>query len=89
MNIDKMKKENNLLWSRISLVENVPKLLSNDHHKHTEKIIYLKHIHKMKQYSRREYIKIAGIPLTNHHKRPTWGVHTSYIFKYWYQYWWT
>ena len=50
MKINQLKKENNLLQSRLSVADNASKLLSKNLHRHTEKIIYLEiNINKMKQ----------------------------------------
>ena len=65
MKIDQLSKENNLLRSRFSVAENASTLLAKNHHKNSEKIINLERdLHKMEQYSRRECIEIAGIPLS-------------------------
>ena len=39
--IDKMNKENNLLWSMLSVAENASSILAKNHHKHTKKMIDL------------------------------------------------
>ena len=63
--MDLLNKKNNLLRCRLRVVENASTLLVKNHHKSSEKIINpQKDLHKMEQYSRRECIEIAGIPLS-------------------------
>ena len=63
--IDQQNKENNLLQSRLSLAENASKLLARNQHKNLGKRKNLqRYLHKMENYSRRECIEIAGIPLS-------------------------
>ena len=63
--MDLLNKKNNLLRCRLRVVENTSTLLAKNHHKSSEKIINpQKDLHKMEQYSRRECIEIAGIPLS-------------------------
>ena len=65
MKIDQLNKENNLLRSILIVPENISTLLAKNHHKHAEKIIDLERdFHKMEQYSWRECVEIAGIPLS-------------------------
>ena len=60
---DELKKENEVLKSRVSVVEKTSLTLSMNYKNINEKVIEMeRNIHRMEQYSRRECIEIVGIP---------------------------
>ena len=60
---DELKNENEVLTSKVSVAEKTSSTLSTDYKNINEKVIEMeRNMHRMEQYSRRECIKIIGIP---------------------------
>ena len=60
---DELKKENEVLKSKMSLAEKTSLTLSTNYKNSNEKLMKMeRNMHRLEQYSRREFIEIAGIP---------------------------
>ena len=60
---DELKKENEVLKSKVSVAEKTSSTLSTNYKNFNEKLIEMeRNMHRLEQYSRREYIEIAGVP---------------------------
>ena len=60
---DELKKENEVLKSKVSVPEKISSTLSTSYKNINEKVIEMeRNMHRLEQYSRRECIEIAGIP---------------------------
>ena len=60
---DELKKENEVLKSKVSVVEKTSLTLSTNYKNINEKVIEMeRNIHRIEQYSRRECTEIVGIP---------------------------